>query len=375
MPGSTYIDSYPEFLRLERFLKLILQILKFSVLPQKIFSGSRIYLFHIYHLHFVLSLIASSLYFEKNVAMWVLTIVEFITVLQLVVKFSSIVTHEEDLNQFFLWLRQVHQLNKNESIANSTKKHFRNNLLLVQRILKFIFPVAFLAGAVFIYYLISVDTIICALPGLSPNQNQSSILHHINQILTLGPLTTFVTFYDSLYICAGFYLIAVLNIFHDTVLCLDNSELVDKKKFLKMCYLFHSKILTNLELFNCIFNNVLSAQAVSSTFYVFLVFVLFLVDGSPTFLAPAITIYSQFAALCIFGELIYAKSEKIFVALYLTKWYDFDVNEQKFLLMMMHASMKPFGFKLAGIYEINALMFIQVFKIGFSYGTILYTFS
>lgn len=136
---STYIDSYPEFLRLEKFLKLILRILKFSFFPQKIFSGSRKFFFHIYHLHFALSLIASSLYFEKNLAIWVLTIAEFITVLQIVVKFSSIITHEKDLNQFFLWIRQIHQLDQNESIANSTEKHFRNNIFLLQRILKYIF--------------------------------------------------------------------------------------------------------------------------------------------------------------------------------------------------------------------------------------------
>ncbi|XP_055681858.1 odorant receptor 22c-like [Lutzomyia longipalpis] len=85
-------------------------------------------------------------------------------------------------------------------------------------------------------------------------------------------------------------------------------------------------------------------------------------------------IFCQLALFCLFGQKIHEKSERIFIDLYLTKWYEMDVKDQKILLLIMKMSQKTLGLKAGGMYAIDSSMFVQVTKMCFSYATILYTF-
>uniref|UniRef100_A0A3F2ZE87 Odorant receptor n=1 Tax=Phlebotomus papatasi TaxID=29031 RepID=A0A3F2ZE87_PHLPP len=370
-----YIECYSDYLRLEKFIKTSLNTLSCSFLPRKFFGESGKYFIHIYHLYTFLGLITSSFYFANNIAIWSIIIAEIITVIQLLIKYLAILSNKENLEQLFIWIRHLHERHEIDFIGNSTEKLLRTNLVIILRILKFIFPSIFVATLGFNYYGVTTDSIIFAIPGLEPNDNRSLIYHHINQIAISFATGIVYIFYDAVFISIGFYFIAVLNIFEDMVQCLENSDLKDRKRILKICYSFHWGILSKFKLFNDIFYGHLFAQIISSAFYIFILFYLLFSTGDISFSPIAVLVYFQFGALCIFGEVVYSKSEKIFINLYLTNWFKFNSDEQKFILMIMKMSMKPIGFKFAGAYDINCVMFIQVLKMGFSYGTFLYTFS
>uniref|UniRef100_A0A3F2ZEL1 Odorant receptor n=1 Tax=Phlebotomus papatasi TaxID=29031 RepID=A0A3F2ZEL1_PHLPP len=371
-----YIECYSDYLRLENFIKTSLNTLSCSFLSRKLFGESGKYFIHIYHLYTFLGLITSSFYFANNITMWSIIVAEFITVIQMLIKYLAILSNKENLEQLFIWIRHLHERHEINSIRNSTEKLLSTNLEIILRILKFIFPCSIVAGLGFGYYVITTDTIIFAVPWLEPNDNNKSLIyHHINQIIITCLSSVIIIFYDAIFISIGFYFIAVLNIFRDMIQCLDNPELKNRRKILKICYLFHWSILSKFKLFNNVFYGYLFIQIVSCASYIFILFYLMFTTEDFSFVPASITVYFQFGALCIFGEAVYTKSERIFIDLYLTNWYDFNSVDQKFLLMMMKMSMKPIGFKFAGAYDINCVMFIQVMKIGFSYGTLLYTFS
>ncbi|GAB0086698.1 hypothetical protein DMENIID0001_008070 [Sergentomyia squamirostris] len=96
--------------------------------------------------------------------------------------------------------------------------------------------------------------------------------------------------------------------------------------------------------------------------------------GSIVYYVTLVMVVTKFFFLCLFGQFIYNETEKIFTTLYLTRWYEMSLSDQKIILMMMKMSKEPFGFKALGVYDINIVMFVQVIKACFSYCAILYTF-
>lgn len=133
-----YIDCYPEYLRLENFIKIFLKTLSCSFLPWDLFCEYGKYLIHIYHLYFFLTLIASSFYFANDISTWSIIVAEFITVTQITIKYLSILKYKEGLNQLFLWIRQLHATNELEFISNSGRKHLKTNFMIILRILKYV---------------------------------------------------------------------------------------------------------------------------------------------------------------------------------------------------------------------------------------------
>lgn len=134
---NKHIDCYFEYLTLEKFLRNILKILKFSFLPRRIFdkNGGK-YIFHIYHIYFVISLTLSSFCFKKDIAEWCIVTSQIISILQILTKFFAILNHEEELNQLFQWIQQLHEMHQIDSIAESVRNHLGSTLVTVQRILK-----------------------------------------------------------------------------------------------------------------------------------------------------------------------------------------------------------------------------------------------
>lgn len=213
-----------------------------------------------------------------------------------------------------------------------------------------------------------------AIPGLPAIKNDSLIYHHMNQFFAVCPSGVLLITYDSFFITIGIYFVAVLSIFRDIIKCLDNSNL-NNRKILKIYYLYHCDILAKFHLFNNVFTHILSAQAMSNTAYIFILFYLVVTTGSFVLFTVVLIFYILFATLCIFGELIFAKSEMFFADWYLTNWYEFRMDDQKFLLMMLYATRKPLGVKVARIYDINSVLLLDVTKMAFSFCTILYTFN
>ncbi|XP_059620575.1 uncharacterized protein LOC132264395 [Phlebotomus argentipes] len=275
---------------------------------------------------------------------------------QLIGKSFSIVTNDDGIKTLFLWIHNLHQAYESDLITSLA------------------IPVLVIVAIGEIYFVILNGLLIFAIPGL-PQKNEFLIYQHINQAINIMPSTIAIVLYDTILISIGLYFISSLDIFHDMITCLDDSKLRNKSQFVKMCYTFHCELLTILDTFNYVFSYTLTVQAVTSFGFLLFVFYLIKIPGAIALFPLLLAIFAQFGALCLFGQVIFTKSERIFVTLYLTKWYEFNLNDQKLMLMMMKICGNSLGFKAAGIYDINLMMFIQGVKFGFSYCALIYSLS
>lgn len=133
---TEYLDCYPGYIKLEKFLRCLLGILKFSFLPGKVFHDSGKLIIPAYHLYFGISIIAAAFYAEKDIAQWCLVVAELTGFLQLMTKFISLIAHEDELNQLFLWIRKLHLDHEVEAITNSARKHLKSAQFFTQMVLK-----------------------------------------------------------------------------------------------------------------------------------------------------------------------------------------------------------------------------------------------
>uniref|UniRef100_A0A240SY94 Uncharacterized protein n=1 Tax=Phlebotomus papatasi TaxID=29031 RepID=A0A240SY94_PHLPP len=224
-------------------------------------------------------------------------------------------------------------------------------------------------------YFVYVDALLIAIPGVKPADNSSLLYYHIHQVAVIQIAATFVIILDTTVIILGFYFIAILNIFGDTIRLLDNSELTNKRELLLHTHKFHCEILEKFELFGRVFYYTFTLQIGSIVIFILNIIFIMRGDAGYAFYPLSLAVFGQFGAICIFGEFIFSKTEQFSVELYHTKWYEFDLKEQKIILMIMLMSQRQFGLKAAGMYDINLMMFIQVVKAGISFCAILYTFA
>ncbi|XP_059611079.1 odorant receptor 4-like [Phlebotomus argentipes] len=182
--------------------------------------------------------------------------------------------------------------------------------------------------------------------------------------------------FDCFIIYIALYFISSLDILLDCIRSLDDSSTLQKEKDLLLyIHFYHLKIIRNLRLFSNLLYYVFVIHLVTNPIFFFLTF--YMIQQWDNFLFVYVltsAMYFQFGILCVFGQMIFSKTEIIFTELYLTKWYEFSKDSQKMLKMMMIVSQRPFGFKAAEMYDINLMMFVNVVKLAFSFCAILYTF-
>lgn len=248
-------------------------------------------------------------------------------------------------------------------------------MILKNIFFRIIFSAYNTTGVGFNFYSIYTDSIIVALPGMNEKLNYAKFFAYLHQFIVLQLVILIVLVSESTLVVIGFNFLAIINIFRDMIRQLDNPKVTDKTNFLIEIHKFHCGILKNFKLFSDIFGYVFAVQFGTSGIFMLFIFYLIQSDDAVAFLPLYVTLFVQFGVICIFGELIFSKTENIFTELYLTKWYDYNVKEQKMLLLMMCMARRPFGLKAAGMYDINILMFFKVVKAGISFCTLLYTFT
>uniref|UniRef100_A0A3F2ZEP1 Odorant receptor n=1 Tax=Phlebotomus papatasi TaxID=29031 RepID=A0A3F2ZEP1_PHLPP len=366
---------YSEFIRIENFLNNIINIFGFSFLPRRIFFGFQKYIFLVVLLYYNATTYTALYYFNGSMLEAFVIIMISVGIVQLAVKTLVLLINENELNELLLWIRGLHRDHTFGLITQSAGIHFKNIQFILKIFHKIIFAVYFVAAIGVIAYAIYTNFVIHSIPGIPVKQNQSNIYHHIHQGFILISIPFIITPCECILVTIGFYFIALLNVFHDMIKHLDKPNVENKKQFLRTIYTFHCAILKKFEIFNNVYFYVFTMQAGSSSLFIMLIFYIIRLKMNLIFVPLLLGIFLQFGLLCIFGEFIFSKSEKIFTDLYLTKWYEFDLSDQKVFLIMMCISQYPFGLKAAGMYDINIIMFVQVVKAGFSFCAILYTFT
>uniref|UniRef100_A0A3F2ZEA3 Odorant receptor n=1 Tax=Phlebotomus papatasi TaxID=29031 RepID=A0A3F2ZEA3_PHLPP len=366
---------YDEFIKIENFLNRLVKILSCSFFPRKFFFGFEKYTFLAVLVYYISTTISATYYFKGTMLEAIMLIVVGFGSWQILIKVLVPLTNENELNQLLFWIRGLHLNHTFDFVTQAAGTNFKNMQFFIKLFNKIIFPVYFMAAVAVIGYCVNSNSVIHAIPWIPVRQNESNIYHHIHQAFVLPSITAIATPPECFLVTIGFYFIAIQNVLRDMINHLDDSNLENKKHFLRTVYILHSEILNSFRIFNDIYFYVFTVQAVTSSLIIMFLFYIIRIEMSIIFVPLILGIYFQFLLLCIFGEIIYSKTEDIFTNLYLTKWYEFDLSDQKIFLMMMRISQYPFGLKAAGMYDINIVMAFKVMKAGFSFCAILYTFT
>lgn len=206
------------------------------------------------------------------------------------------------------------------------------------------------------------DTLVYPLPLLTRGQQ------FIWQSFAIICILISVIAVEAIFLTIGFFIVGILNIFLDAIEKLNNEEFISTPNFsLKNYYLKHLEIMVKLKEFETFFSSVQIVQLITS--FPLIVAGLFMIRLYPTMVvcySDYLLCLAQFFIVCLFGEFVHSKTEKIFRHLYLTKWYSMSTNNQLILLIMMKMAFKPFSLKAAGMYEINMRAFLEATKLSFS---------
>uniref|UniRef100_A0A3F2ZEN2 Odorant receptor n=1 Tax=Phlebotomus papatasi TaxID=29031 RepID=A0A3F2ZEN2_PHLPP len=371
-----YVECYPEYLELEDQMRYLITILKFSFLKINFLHGFEEYILPILQIYALISTVFSMVIYDRNVTLFGINSLTICAILQLLSKMYSTVFKTNDINELFLFIQQVHQVHKIEFKTHFIATDLEKILRIIKLVLrKFLIPVWGISGFAFNLYCMYYDIILFSIPGIVPQDTQRSVYQHIHQFVVMLQLHINLVVVDVILITFGLYFVAITNIFDHMIRNLDNLDPSNITSYLVYIYEFHCKLLKRYEILNEVFGYVFTIQTATSV--VFILFMIFLLRGDEfmVFVPLSMAIFTQFGIFCIFGEFLFSKTEGIATEIYQSKWYEFSIKEQKMLLMMMYMAKRPFALKAAGMYNVNLLMFIQVFKAGFSFCALLYTFA
>uniref|UniRef100_A0A240SY05 Odorant receptor n=1 Tax=Lutzomyia longipalpis TaxID=7200 RepID=A0A240SY05_LUTLO len=202
-------------------------------------------------------------------------------------------------------------------------------------------------------------------------------IHHICDALSFFGAGTWNVFADSGAVIIGIYIIFFMRIIKRMIELLNQDGIMEKYPDLLIRILRkHVEMIEVLNIFNESVKMLSFIQIFMST-GLLLMFIMIIQVQKNSFMNYVILVgvTDQLGLLCIFGEIIRTESESIFTSLYLTKWYDLSVRNQKILLIMMMNSYKPFGLKAAGMIDVTFMTFVQILKLSISYSAIILTLS
>ncbi|XP_055692274.1 odorant receptor 4-like [Lutzomyia longipalpis] len=212
-----------------------------------------------------------------------------------------------------------------------------------------------------------------------PRTNITSplLIEGLRSIPTLHAMLTghyFMTI-ELAILCLGIPIATEIDILEDYIR-ISNDKIKTTPNFFKKIIKMHCNVLGDVNLLNETFSEMTFIQFFSSIVFFLIVF-LFLRKGTENIDGYLLCLCAlmQLLPLCLLGEFIRYKTDKLSDTLYLTNWYELSLKDQKVFLIILGMAQREYGLKAAGMYEVNLSTFIQIIKLAFSYCAILYTFS
>lgn len=135
----------------------------------------------------------------------------------------------------------------------------------------------------------------------------------------------------------------------------------EKPDLFKIITVRYCEVVENIKIFNRIYSIIPLVQFVASAFMSLVVFFIVRMNPmDPVAYAMALAILIQFFIPCLFGEFFKIKMKRFSTVLSLANWYDFSIKDQKCFLFILGITQKEYGLKVAGMYDINIYLFINV---------------
>uniref|UniRef100_A0A7G3ALH4 Odorant receptor n=1 Tax=Lutzomyia longipalpis TaxID=7200 RepID=A0A7G3ALH4_LUTLO len=198
------------------------------------------------------------------------------------------------------------------------------------------------------------------IPYLPSNHGLQKELAYLLQLIFMLTTSAYIILIDLSIIFLGLQIMAALSILNDYIRILDG--MIKKyPDYLQTILKRHCDVIQNIHWLNKTVKEMSLAQFLCSTFILLLMF-LFVRKEQNQFAAYVLCFCGliQIIALCLFGEFIRIKTERLSTALYLTMWYELSLKDQKIFLIILGMAQREYCLKAAGMYNINVYSFLQV---------------
>ncbi|GAB0090750.1 hypothetical protein DMENIID0001_055070 [Sergentomyia squamirostris] len=231
--------------------------------------------------------------------------------------------------------------------------------------------------ALFGFFKTKCCVMFCHIPDFILSSEQ---LFYIPANLLFGNITFYImaeiiSFSDSVFILILAYFEAELSSLREIIETLDAETLFESpEEVLKFIYEAHRNVLLNLRIFREIYWHLnLHVIITIFSYMCLLLFMSRFYEASLATYAGASSAAFQLFLICFFGQILRNRTEAIGEALYLTKWYQMPLKEQKALLIIMAPAQQAVGLEAGGIMDLSFRTFGRVMRAAVSYGAILYT--
>uniref|UniRef100_A0A240SXW3 Odorant receptor n=1 Tax=Lutzomyia longipalpis TaxID=7200 RepID=A0A240SXW3_LUTLO len=286
-------------------------------------------------------------------------------------KILTILLHSEKIDGIFKWFHKLHLEHINDIFSQIYFENLQRIFKIVHFITRFVTISAGSALSICIFFM-ATDKLPFKVPFI--DQSYQTFHHLIAEVaVTYNSFNTCLT--DIIMIFTGVYFIGALDILSGIIGKLnESSNIAISGDILRQIIIFHLEIMNNFNDFCEIFEFLFIFELFHTIgFLLFDFYLIWQSDNLCFFLASASYIFVQFALFCLFGQIIFNRSERIFTDLYQTKWYEMEVKDQKAVLLIMKMSQNAFGLKAGRMYDINLILFFNVLKLCVSWYAILYT--
>uniref|UniRef100_A0A240SXW8 Odorant receptor n=2 Tax=Lutzomyia longipalpis TaxID=7200 RepID=A0A240SXW8_LUTLO len=158
----------------------------------------------------------------------------------------------------------------------------------------------------------------------------------------------------------GVQVIAELNILSNYMKLL-NEKIKTDPKFLRKIIKRHCSLIENLNLLNDIISetSILKLILTCTTILFGITFLITYTRGIANYII-IVCGGGLGLTICILGEFIRIKTDKLSDTFYLTNWYELNLKDQKTFLIILGMAQREYGLRAAGMYDINLYTFLQV---------------
>ncbi|GAB0097198.1 Odorant receptor [Sergentomyia squamirostris] len=180
---------------------------------------------------------------------------------------------------------------------------------------------------------------------------------------------------DMTTIFIGLDIMASLDILNDYI-HLINEKIKNDPDFWRIILKRHCKVIEKINLLNEAVYQISFIQMIVSTLGLLLIFVFIRQEAMQIYgYITCLSAMLQVFPLCVFGEMIKIKTEKLSESFYEVNWYELSLKDQKTYLIILGMAQRQYGLKAAGMYTVDIYAFYKILKLALSYCAVLYTLS
>ncbi|XP_059622546.1 odorant receptor 4-like [Phlebotomus argentipes] len=267
---------------------------------------------------------------------------------------------KQSFQQLFDWISSLYKHRESDPVLQLImEKHLVYSIKTWKFLLKWVGS-AFLATSLLTALNMRPDSLgfVIRIPFLEPHIFYEEIVF-LAQILLVVVASRTMILIDSSVFFVGLHVMAALNILRDCIEIL-NMKIAENADYFKTILKYHNDVIENICVLNEAIEKISFVQILSGTVLIIGNFFLIRKESDQMFAyILCVCMLGQIFLLCLFGEFIKIKLDKLSTTLYMTNWYELSVKDQKTFLIILAMAQRQYGLKAAGMYDVNIYAFIQ----------------